>query len=1072
MMTARKKEWNRKKLLSLLISTVFLCNAGPIQAKSVKKSLSLEEQTRENIKILISSALSEENLELVISLIEEYTAYLKTVRGSEEEILFFLYKKNFYQCCLDLLSDSHSTISELENLEKTSPYTHLAKAHLLYKQENYPAAYAELYQVETTRKLSNFDKEDMELFEIISSSLDKQYEEILVQADKLFSAGLYEEGIALFQVVDEAISKALYPYANRGVQGELLAHKVRYRLVNGLYQIKSYENLLKMPFLLAPKSQEALRYYFGHYYILGLTYQHLECYRESQETLLFCTAESSLPSFPFYADLQCNIGLNYYKLNQYQEALRFFHKLENSENLSLKNLSQLYIAKILFHKGNYEKAESCIKDLLNSLPDSDTLTSACLELQGAIAYQTNHLTEAIDFFEKAYLQGKDAKIPDKQNQLNHIGWCHLKLLARDSQTLSSHNKLVTIIRARQAFEKSLNFSTNIEGIFGLANTWLMEEVGQREQQELEKVILFLKQDTLFKTPEQMAEKHLLLARLYQDPEQKEKEYQCVFSEKFKATEASAKGYYYYIQDGFSTQETSLETKIPSLQESCRLLLEKKSTLYPKVYFELIEALLERMEQNPSYLHQAFDSFKKQSEESEFLFSLYIEQYWILYAKCSYYMWLNYQDKQFLHLCQGCLEKIPSYSRENPNKLYLLASIEYQQQRYTEALNLFQEVAQTAQKNSNLQGSARYFATLCKEHLGFSLEGLLSERKEILVSTPKCLNAPEISWSLYSLPEYVDGNPDATKNLEQLIQDYPNHPIRLLCIYAKGLHEQKIACNSKFGYKKRLEAFKRALIYFKMVAEEFDHLYCLEEHLERHSLIPCIEQKYAALFQSAYLNMSFAYETAENVPREAYIREAISIFKETIDRIDSLKHFASVQNWLNNKGFLDLIKAKYALAKGYFEVSRLDLASPIVEDLVIEIKNLNDPIPKELEFKIRRLRGELLLQKQLYLEALEKFDDALSVLQQNQIHPEVFDIYFSKVYCHRMLGELDLGMKILSKIINMDAPIKVKNKALFYRAELYLLKGYRELALKQFALLKKRDQEWSEKIDTHLTQYAP
>lgn len=83
-----------------------------------------------------------------------------------------------------------------------------------------------------------------------------------------------------------------------------------------------------------------------------------------------------------------------------------------------------------------------------------------------------------------------------------------------------------------------------------------------------------------------------------------------------------------------------------------------------------------------------------------------------------------------------------------------------------------------------------------------------------------------------------------------------------------------------------------------------------------------------------------------------------------------------------------------------------------------------------------------------------------VVQANEGKEELLlEILIAKSQLHRNTGELDKAMMLLSSVINESSASSLRIQAMYLRAELYELKGRRDLAFRQLQTTAKKGGEW-------------
>ncbi len=92
-------------------------------------------------------------------------------------------------------------------------------------------------------------------------------------------------------------------------------------------------------------------------------------------------------------------------------------------------------------------------------------------------------------------------------------------------------------------------------------------------------------------------------------------------------------------------------------------------------------------------------------------------------------------------------------------------------------------------------------------------------------------------------------------------------------------------------------------------------------------------------------------------------------------------------------------------------------------------------------------------------AFRMLDKAIEIQQKGLKTELLLEVLIAKAQLHRKVGEYDVAMMLLSSIINEKSASSLRIQAMFLRAELYELKGRRDLAFRQLQATVKKGGEW-------------
>jgi tetratricopeptide (TPR) repeat protein len=205
--------------------------------------------------------------------------------------------------------------------------------------------------------------------------------------------------------------------------------------------------------------------------------------------------------------------------------------------------------------------------------------------------------------------------------------------------------------------------------------------------------------------------------------------------------------------------------------------------------------------------------------------------------------------------------------------------------------------------------------------------------------------------------------------------------------------------------------------------------------------------------------------SENAPaakKHIFLEYAETIFEEMVERLQNGK----ISNIENPYPKL-LQEAEFELGCTYNKRGNLKKALHTFESL---IENLSYA-PSTSHYLLSRAWFE----KGLLTKNLQDYRTALACFQQaeqksEQLSPDQkLEILIEQSECHKELQQYDKAMLVLSKVVNDEAISNLRVKAMYLRADIYILQGRPELAMKQLEATARKGGEWSKKAKNRLEQ---
>lgn len=307
--------------------------------------------------------------------------------------------------------------------------------------------------------------------------------------------------------------------------------------------------------------------------------------------------------------------------------------------------------------------------------------------------------------------------------------------------------------------------------------------------------------------------------------------------------------------------------------------------------------------------------------------------------------------------------------------------------------------------------------------------------EVVRRFPQSNYAPESYYRMYPEEMYLSCDIQAMGHLKKMPKAYAKSPFGVLALLCVARFEQ--------------EECPKNSVSASQVKTLTEIVAVRQEAIEQGKmLMNDMPQKMRAIFWPHLMDAEYeqaqCYFTLGNFDN---VRAACETLKNTINQLaeETKPHLL----W-HKAAFLQsrtlLLQGKEAQARE--ELTNLIEYSAATgfeksEPLALALIELADMKARDNDYDI----AFLMLNKALTLQTTSTNDELL------------LEILIAKSQLHRKTGELDKAMILLSSVINDESASSLRIQAMFLRAEIYELKGRRDLAFRQLQTTAKKGGEW-------------
>lgn len=316
-------------------------------------------------------------------------------------------------------------------------------------------------------------------------------------------------------------------------------------------------------------------------------------------------------------------------------------------------------------------------------------------------------------------------------------------------------------------------------------------------------------------------------------------------------------------------------------------------------------------------------------------------------------------------------------------------------------------------------------------------------------------SPLAYFNFYPSRDYMRGSRKALKHLEGMPHLFPEHPLLITAHYFIGLNQLKDRLNDKGEIVRRKDEIA-AIDHFQQAESVYDKL--LPQNKINPEEIPYFSYiRHKAMLERALTNRAIS-ENAPAAKKHIFLEYAETIFEEMVERL---------QNKRENPYPKLLQEAEFELGCTYSKRGNLKKAEQTFDSLIEKSASA----PSAHHYLLSRAWFE----KGLLAKHLQDYETALACFIQagqknEQLSPDQkLEILIGQSECHKELQQYDKAMLVLSKVVNDEAISNLRVKAMYLRADIYILQGRPELAMKQLEATARKGGEWSKKAKNRLEQ---
>lgn len=900
----------------------------------------------------------------------------------------------------------------------------------------------------------------------------------LNKADEFLEAGFYTEAANMYTQWLEQFTPTM--------NDEQSCLKVRFHLGQAYFSMGKYDACI-----------EALR--------PNITSHNTESFNDIRNDSLYLTALASKESgqfekaanyfenyvngtnpksLSFFDEGRFELGWIHFHLNNHEKAGGYFKalSLNRSSSPRLRALAELYLIRILLLQDRQREALTLSTQLKEQLSD-DPLEFELNYLQGQAHFQLRDYEQALQAFEKA-LPDTTKKCSWQHETLYYLGWSYLNIADADENIKFTSKQIHCFDKAEATFKHLIDSTKGLSSISSTDPTSLYERaclaLGQcyltranrlNEKEAYLRAEELLRKD-IFRSKEAQAQALLLRAQAAPTYEERNQLYQQLTEDRH---ERSAKGWYNRAFNDFEqgmslkkakdipTSKKFFKLAASSFNEAFNLLKDKEHSLAGtslkyqalslshindsesnKQAFDILEALINNYS----------DQWKAMEEPDEVL---YLHGFFASHiarnatrspdiAERSFRAAIDYPDSKYGDIA-----------------LQTLGSLYFDLGDYATAEKVFVQLINDF-PSSPFCGEAWLWTALCADKMQLDHTIAKERRRQAFENYPDSPVAPEAYFTYYTYQDYLQGDRQAIKHLQNFSAKFPESLILIESHYLIGLDFKRDRKTAE-GKWIRKKSLTEAIESFHQVETVFDSL--MEKGLiPDDKLDYYVNVRYRATLERAMANLAIA-EESQGAKREIYLEYAEGVFKRLVDEFKNPGN-AFIQILMKTSPFPPIYQESYYLLAETFIKAQNDSRADGILDEIIERYKANNLQRNYYLARTFYEKGCIASRSKKYHDALNFFKEAEEAAKGIAISTDQkLDLWIQQSLCYSGLEQYDNAILILSKTINDDAISTLRLKAMYLRAETYEIQGRPELARKQFESLAKKGGTWALKAKNKL-----
>lgn len=906
-----------------------------------------------------------------------------------------------------------------------------------------------LYNLIEQFPLHEWDLNDQKFYMKVKGEVDKHYEDLFTQAERCFESGIYEETIPIYKEILTALNTGVY----RNEGHVRLPYEIMLRLAFCELQIEEYQ-----------KAKDLLTETKKHYTALfdsDSFYQLIVCCRELKkydEALDYC---QEYLTFKYGSSKEQPILFEIARLHYLQgEKIKSKRLLENllvelKDPYFLK-LTRFYMAKLLMEDKKYTEVESILHPDHFKFEQSDPLKCEWAYLRAEAFYYRKQYEMAIAGFKEALMHPSIKKADWYYDTLYNLGFSYMKL--GEDRLMQDKSKQDLLSSAEAAFKDLLNAENSDRSRLALGRAYLMRHYYLKDPIAKEKIYQLYKNYS-FKEIEAKLEAGFILADM-SELSNKEKIYESLCSEEYQEAHNYGKSWYYrgvyYSQmHALSEDQEYLKKSIECFKKGYAVLKENYPYLSIASIKNMITAYLNSDQESALMEAYAFlDDFLKNEINFVKVKAAELDLACLKAELCL--RLVQREDESYFDKGVSALDQIKEKEGKFSDKAqFLKARLFYQHKDYEKAKTSFEALLQSSPK-SPYAGYCLFWLAECNEMEGLDKSLTKEYRKKVYEDFPECSLAPEAYFLSYSFAEYLEAGKEALDHLRHFKDRFKNSPYLISSYYLIGLN-QKQAKKGNDGLEIEAKNLTEALQNLTEAKNTFLKFYD-EKIIPKNNLLYFASVYYQASLLSAQIYLEKADES-HGAKRHIHLEKALECFNEIYaDFVEAKKPYTALlyQEAPYPKIFEE---ASFGRSLAYAKNGQIQEAEIALSEVIQRYGNMKVKKGHYLSRAWYEL-AMISMAKEEYQDALEYYIHAEEAQDLEMISgDQKIDLGIQQSLCYRFLGQLDMAMLTLSKVINEGVISNLRVKAMVLRAEIYEMQGRSELALKQLEAASKKGGEW-------------
>jgi TolA-binding protein len=983
----------------------------------------------------------------------------------------------------------HSILSDMMNFELSNDHFYQvcilqAKIYTIHKQHF--EAYKILINLRERIHFMEWLVGDQDLYNQIHQYLNQENQQMLVEAERMFNAGSYNEALTLYQEVHLAARSGYYPDAISTDHGKnMIIPQIVYRISQSFYMEQEFDLAIRAleetpetltPSAFSPASRAQETFALNRVYLLGLCYREVGQYSQAITQLHTYLRISKDLGLKEHDEVYWQLGYTAFLGGDYEGARHYLSGLENSYVSSdLRGRATLYIAHIDLLKGETDEAEKRLNAAEKILAKTPLLFEVHY-LRGKLAFRNQRFNDAITHFSNSLPARNQSRAKWYRDALYYLGWSHLKFTQEPRE--SSEELLAHIDLAETSFQtlidnSLLNDSLKDYAYLALAQVKL-QRGGDDMQEQIDKII---NQEGALISLDSKVQGLLISAEAASSYTQKELLYDTVIQEKYLSSRYYPEAWFLKAFNDYETailvDKEEKEDKKPYLEkamsafETAFVLLDKtdkKRAVSCLKYQAEISQHLHFNEEALSFTQSYLEYSKKNHLKVKNIHDMYFLQ-----GVIAYHVFERTEDETKLELAErSLLTVINGADSKDPKReqaMSFLGTTYFQQGKHIQAQDLFVKLAKEYPQ-SQKAGEALFWASESAEWLNQDLELVQSYRRRCFESHASSSYADEAYFSYFPYSDYLQGTTEAIDHLHAMKHLFPSSPYLISTHYLIGLDYKKDKKN-KTGDILRRKDLNAAVEAFGEVHNAFEECYASNQ-LGDNNLDYFANAYYRASHEKALCLLAIASEATDS-KKSLIHNEVKNTLLSIIHDLENGSHPLASQLTSGMHYSLILEESEFTLAQTHINLGELDEAESVLNSILDHYASRQEVRGYHLSRAWYEL-GKIAMHRKNYQKALALFSDSEDTGKGSGLSGEQkLDLWIQLALSHKELKDNNTAMKILSKVINDNTASPLRLKAMYLRAEIYEADGRHELAMKQLEVTSKKAGEWALKAKDKLEQ---